>query len=145
VLLAPEPESPTLRLGSDAVDVRLSAPLVAPVELGVKATASVRLCPAASVVGEKLPKLKPGPVTAACETEALAPPVFLMVMYCTWLVPTGVVPKFTGEGVGTIYAAVTAFAESGNVVLLERCLPLLPIPLKVVIVILPLALPAVCG
>ena len=59
--LVPVPDSNTLRVGSEAFDVRVSAPLDVPLKVGAKATVKVMLCPAARVSGAVRP-LRPNPV-----------------------------------------------------------------------------------
>lgn len=59
--LVPVPDSDTLRVGSEAFDVKASDPLDVPPKVGAKATVSVMLCPAARVSGAAKP-LKPNPV-----------------------------------------------------------------------------------
>jgi len=83
----------------------------------------------------------------------LEPPELVRVTYCAWLLATWMVPKFILEGLAVRYAAVAAVAESEFdavperriVVLLERCLPLLPMPVQLTTDTLPVALPLVCG
>ena len=62
----PVPDSDTLKVGSEAFDVKVSAPLDVPLKVGAKATVSVMLCPAARVSGAVKP-LRPNavPVTVA--------------------------------------------------------------------------------
>ena len=64
------------------MEARLSVPFAAPVEDAVKPTLSVRLCPAARVCGLKLPRVNPFPLTAACVTATLDPPVLVTVTDC---------------------------------------------------------------
>lgn len=99
--LVPEPERATERLESVALEEMLSAPLAAPAEFAVKPTLSVKLCPAAKVCGLKPLTVKPAPLTAACVTPTLDPPVFVTVTDCVWLLPTVMLPKFrlADEGV----------------------------------------------
>jgi hypothetical protein len=99
--LVPEPDSNTLRVESDAVDVNVSAPLDNPLAVGAKATVSVRLCPASSVSGAvKPPKLNPLPVAVAPEIVTLEPPELVTTTYCVWLLPTWMLPKLRLEGLG---------------------------------------------
>jgi len=87
-------------LGSLAVEERLSVPLAVPVEFGVNPTLSVRLCPAARVCALKPLSVNPVPLTAACVSPRLDPPVLVTVTDCVCLVPTAMLPKFklAGEG-----------------------------------------------
>jgi len=83
----------------------------------------------------------------------LEPPELVSVTYCVWLLATWMVPKFILEGLAARYPAVAAVADSEFdvvperriVVLLERCLPLLPIAVQLTTDMLPVALPLVCG
>ena len=86
---------------SVAVEERISVPLAAPEEVAVKPTLRVRLCPAAKVCGLTLLTENPVPLTEACVTLTLDPPVFVTVTDCVCLLPTAMLPKFTfaGEGV----------------------------------------------
>ena len=59
--LVPVPDSSTLRVESEAFDVNVSVPLDVPLEVGTKATVSVRLCPAARV-SEAAKPLRPNPL-----------------------------------------------------------------------------------
>ena len=72
-----------------------------PVELAVKPTLRVRLCPAAKVCALKPLIVKPAPLTAACVSPTLDPPVLVTVTDCVCLLPTAILPKFrlAGEGV----------------------------------------------
>ena len=102
---APVPDRATERLESVALEERLSAPLAAPAELAVKPTLMVRLCPAARVCGLKPLIVNPVPLTAACVTLTLDPPVFVTVTDCVWLLPTDMLPKFRLAGEGVRYPA----------------------------------------
>ena len=101
VALVPEPDKATERLESVALEERLSAPLAAPAEFAVKPTLTVRLWPAAKVCGLKPLIVNPVPLTAACVTLTLDPPVFVTVTDCVLLAPTVRLPKLrlAGEGV----------------------------------------------
>ena len=93
-VLVPEPERATERLESVALEEIVNAPLAVPTEFAVKPTLRVRLCPAAKVCGLKPLTVKPVPLTAACVTPTLDPPVFVTVTDCVWLLPTEMLPKF---------------------------------------------------
>ena len=86
---------------SVALEERISVPLAAPAEDAVKPTLSVRLCPAAKVCGLTPLTVNPVPLTAACVTLTLDPPVLVTVTDWDCLLPTAMLPKFTfaGEGV----------------------------------------------
>ena len=99
--LAPAPDRATARLESVAVEERFSIPFAVLVEVAVKPTLRVRLCPTARVCGLKLLMVNPFPLTAACVMPTLDPPELVTVTDCVWLLPTGILPKLrlAGEGV----------------------------------------------
>ena len=82
--LAPVPVKPAVSVGSAAFEVTVMLPESAPDWAGVNVTLNLVLCPDASVRGSAKP-LTPNPVpeTAAAETRALVPPLFVRVT--VWL------------------------------------------------------------
>ncbi len=74
------PDRATLRVGFDPLSVKATFPLTDPEACGVKVTTNVVLCPGAKESGKVIPlRLNPEPVTLACDTVKLAPPVLLSV------------------------------------------------------------------
>ena len=85
----PVPESGTLKLESDPVEVMLTLPLAAPVALGSKVTVNDVLWPAAIVKPGASPlKLNPLPLAEAAEIVRLDPPVLVRVSDKLVLLPT---------------------------------------------------------
>ena len=67
--LTPDPESGTVRFGSEALLSIATLPAALPDAVGVKLTFSVTCCPADKVIGMVAPlALNPAPETASCET-----------------------------------------------------------------------------
>jgi hypothetical protein len=67
----------------EAVDVKVRVPEELPADVGANTTLKVELAPAANESGRLSPfRLKPGPLTVACETEIALPPVFDTVTVC---------------------------------------------------------------
>ena len=63
--VTPLPDKGMVRLGFDALDVRVRLPLALPADDGVNDTLKVALCPAVSVTGVVIPvKLNPEPLIA---------------------------------------------------------------------------------
>jgi hypothetical protein len=74
------PESGMFRLGSEALELRLTLPVAAPLAVGENSTVNDVLCPAANVKGKARPlRLNPGPVAVAAEIVRLAAPVLVRV------------------------------------------------------------------
>lgn len=97
----PFPESGTLTTPSDAFDVTVSVPLLLPVAAGANAIVIVTLWPAPTDNGSVTAlRLNPLPVTAACEIETPAPPVFVSVTDNVWLLPVSAFPKFNPATLG---------------------------------------------
>lgn len=87
--VTPVPESGMLKLGSEALEVRLTLPLAAPLAVGEKRTVNDALCPAANVKGKASPlKLNPVPLVVAAEIVRLVPPVLVRVSNSLVLLPT---------------------------------------------------------
>ena len=109
----PAPDSGTLTLGSEALELKFNIPLSVPEVVGVNAKVNVRLCPAANVVGAVKPlKLNPAPLKAAWEIKTLEPPEFVSVGYCNWVLPRVTFPKLSLEGTGVKYPGVAPVPES---------------------------------
>ena len=63
--VTPLPDKGMVRVGFEALDVRVRLPLVLPADDGVNETLKVALCPAVSVTGVVMPvKLNPEPLIA---------------------------------------------------------------------------------
>jgi hypothetical protein len=78
--LMPVPESGIVSVGFEAFEVTVTVPLAAPDACGVKVIVSVVLWPGPSATGVLIPlRLKPVPLTEACEMVTLLPPVFVKV------------------------------------------------------------------
>ena len=76
----PVPESGIVSVGFDAVEVIVTLPLALPDADGVNFTVNVVLFPAASVKGVEIPVIvNPVPLTLACETVTLVPPLLVIV------------------------------------------------------------------
>jgi len=77
------------KLESEPVEVMLTLPLAAPLEVGEKRTVNDVLWPAFSVKGNVRPfKLNPLPLAAAAEMVRLNPPVLVSVSDKLVLLPT---------------------------------------------------------
>lgn len=95
------PESGILSDGFEPSDVIVTLPVALPAAVGVNLTLRVVFAPAATVTGVVIPlRLNPLPLTAACEIVTLAPPVFVSVIVCDWLVPTVTLVKVALVGFG---------------------------------------------
>ena len=74
----PVPESGTVRLGFEAVEVTLMPPIPLSADCGANTALKVTLAPGLSTIGKLSPlMLNPVPVTVACEIVTLVPPVFV--------------------------------------------------------------------
>jgi hypothetical protein len=114
----PVPDSGIVSVGFDAVEVIVTFPLVAPVDAGVNDTLKVALCPAARVTGTVSPlKLKPVPLTPACEIVTLKPPVFVTVSDRVCLVATWALPKLRLVGFDPRNPGVTPVPDIPNAAL----------------------------
>jgi len=77
-----------------------TAPLTLPVDCGLYCTLKFPLWPGVSVMGSANPlKLKPAPVTVACETVKFAVPLFLSCTVCEFVFPVTTEPKLALVGV----------------------------------------------
>jgi hypothetical protein len=87
------------KLGFEAFEVAATLPLKLPEDCGAKVTLKGTLCPGVKVKGVLNPEmLKPAPVTVACVTVRLDPPVLFSVSDRVWLVPACTLPKPMLEG-----------------------------------------------
>ncbi|HEY6270489.1 MAG TPA: hypothetical protein VIX19_00675 [Terriglobales bacterium] len=74
------PDKGTDKLGFEAFDVRLTAPLALLAEVGANVTVTDVLWPGVNVTGGVMPEmLNPVPDTEAAEIVALVPPVLVTV------------------------------------------------------------------
>ena len=134
----PVPVTGTVRVGLDAVDVMVMLPLATPADAGVNVTLSVALCPAVNVTGAVMPvRVNPAPLIPTCEIVTLDPPVFVTVSERDCLLPTITLPKLRLVGLGLRTPGVTPAPDNGIVKVGLEAFD--------VIVMLPLALPAVVG
>ena len=77
-----------------AFDATVTVPDTFAVEVGVKVTLKVVLCPAVNVSGVVMPlNVNPAPVTVALLMVTLDPPLFVMVAVCFWFLPICTVPN----------------------------------------------------
>jgi hypothetical protein len=89
-------------------------PLALPAEVGVKTTPKVKLCPGIRVSGKVSPvTLNPVPVTLACVTVRLEPPVLVSVSDSVWLLPTWTLAKLRLLAVAVSDPDVTPAPDSG--------------------------------
>ena len=140
------PESEILRIEFEAVLVTAMFPPAVPALCGANITLNGWLCPGAKLIGGvKPPKLKAAPVMEACEIVTLELLEFVIVPVIDWDDPSCVVPKFRLVGFVASGPEPAPIPEREIVVLLERCLPLLPIGVQVTTDMLPLAVPLACG
>lgn len=89
------PESDTLCVVFDAVDVTAIPPVTAPAAAGENVTLKVVLCPADNVNGRLIPlKLNPVPLGVIWEIVTPEPPVFVNVCNRVTLLLIATLPKF---------------------------------------------------
>jgi len=87
--VTPVPESEMPKFESEAVEVMLTLPLLAPLAVGENVTVNDVLWPAVNVKGKANPLiLNPAPPTAAAEIVRLDPPVLVSVSDKFMLLPT---------------------------------------------------------
>ena len=116
--VAPIPDKGMLRLGFGALDVMVTFPFADPDTVGMNFTAKVVLCPAFKVRGTLIPlRVKPDPLTAACEIVTLEPPEFVNVPDSDCVPPTLTVPKASAVGFEVIAPAVAPIPDNGTVAL----------------------------
>ena len=78
--MTPVPESPTVRVEFDALEVTIKLPLTLPLDFGENVTLKLMLCPALRVTGKlKLLAPNPEPVICAPEMVTLAVPELVRV------------------------------------------------------------------
>lgn len=134
----PVPESGTVRLESEPVEVMLILPLAEPLAFGEKVTVNDVLCPAVKVNGSDKPlRLNPAPLALAAEIVRLVPPVLESVSLSDFEVPTCTFPNARLVGFGVKAPCVTPVPESG---ILRFGFP----PFEVTLM-LPLAAPVALG
>jgi hypothetical protein len=89
------PESKTVNVGLEALELTLMLPLALAADDGVNTALKVTLEPGFSVSGRFRPlMLKPVPETVACEIVTLAPPVLVNESIKVRLLPTWAFAKF---------------------------------------------------
>jgi hypothetical protein len=85
----PVPDREMVRVELEASEVNEIVPLVAPAVVGAKFAPKVKLCAAIRVRGRFSPlMLNPLPLTLACDTVIVVPPVFVKVSVCDVLLLT---------------------------------------------------------
>jgi hypothetical protein len=92
----PVPDKEMLRVELEASEVNEIVPLAEPPAVGANVAPKVKLCPAMRVRGGVNPlMLNPLPLTFACETVIVVPPVFVRVSDCVVLPLTRTLPKLS--------------------------------------------------
>lgn len=135
----PEPVREIVRFGLEPSDVTAMLPVALPLVVGAKVTPKVKLCPADRVSGKVRPLMvnADDPVTVACETVTVVPPVLVSVSDCSLLVLTCTLPKALVVGLALRVPAVTPVPVSGTFKVAFEAL--------LTIARLPLTLPPVVG
>lgn len=130
--VAPIPDKGMLRLGFEALDVIVKFPPADPDTVGANFTLKVVLCPAFNVKGAVIPlRLKPDPLTAACEMVTLELPEFVRVPESDCVPPTVTVPKARVAGFDVIAPAAAPTPDNGTVALgLEAFEVMVMLPLE---------------
>ena len=106
------PTRGTSRLGFFASLAIVTLPESLPEVAGLNRIWKECLCPAAIETADMLPtRLKPEPVTAACEMVTEVAPVFVSVMVCRLFDPATILPKFK---LATLALRVPAAGEPGD-------------------------------
>ena len=114
--VAPIPDKGMLRLGFEALDVMVTFPVADPDTVGANLTAKVVLCPAFKMKGAVIPlRVKPDPLTAACEIVRLEPPEFVNVPDSNCVPPTLTVPKARVVGFEVIVPVAAPIPDNGTV------------------------------
>ena len=109
------PVTATFKVELDAVLVMARLPVIAPADCGANVTVIVVNWPAATVTGGVIPfKVRPLPVTAACEIETVEPPVLFNVTLNDCVLPTLTVPKARLVGFAASIPGVTPAPESAK-------------------------------
>jgi hypothetical protein len=95
----PVPDSAIVSVESEAFELMVTVPLALPPAWGANRTLNVVLCDALSVSGVVMPvSPKPVPLTEACETVTLDPPVLGRVTVWDCWLPTVTLPKVSLPG-----------------------------------------------
>jgi len=98
----PVPESGTTKVESEASEIIVTSPFTAPLELGLKETLKVLLCPGVNVTGTVIPlTLNPAPLAVKEEIVELMPPTLVNVSDRVCVVDTGTLPKLRVVGFDT--------------------------------------------
>jgi hypothetical protein len=114
--VAPIPDKGMLRLGFEALDAMVKVPPADPDTVGANFTAKAVLCPAFNVMGAVIPlRVKPDPLTAACEIVTLEPPGFVNVPESDCVPPTVTVPKARVAGFEVIAPAAAPIPDNATV------------------------------
>jgi len=134
----PVPDNGIVRVGFDALDVIVTAPLTLPAVCGANVTVKFTACPAVNVTGVLIPlRLKPVPLIPAWEIVTLEPPVLVIIPERVGWLPTVTLPKARLFGFDTKEPAETPVPDNGIVSVGFDALD--------VIVTAPLTLPADAG
>jgi hypothetical protein len=113
----PVPESGMLRLGLLPLEVTLTPPLTAPLDVGANVTVNEALWPAFNVTGTASPLiLNPVPLALAAEIVRLVPPLLVSVWVSAFEVPTVTFPNAWLVGLAVSVPWVTAVPESAMLV-----------------------------
>lgn len=114
----PVPESATVTVGSEALELTVILPLVLAADCGVNRMLNVTLALGVSVRGRFSPLMLNAPtVDAACEMVTLVPPVLVSESVSVALLPTWTLPKARPLGFAVNWPAVTAVPDSGKFML----------------------------
>jgi len=112
----PVPDTGMVRVGLDALEVRLTLPEALPAADGANETLKVVLWPAVRVSGTLVPlRLNPVPPAAACEMVTLVPPVLVTVSDSVCVLPTTTLPKLRLVGFAPKAPGATPVPDSGMV------------------------------
>lgn len=124
----PVPLSATAAGEFGALLITDTLPLVLPAEVGAYCTVKLLLCPGVKVIGAEMPlRLKPLPVTVACEIVRLAFPLFLTCTVCVFALPVATEPKLALDGV-TLSAACAPVPVTAATVLIPSLLVTVMLP-----------------
>jgi len=136
--MVPVPDKEIVRVELEASDVNEIIPLAEPAFVGAKVAPKVKLCPAVRVKGRINPlMLNPLPLTFACETVIVVPPVLVrvsdwVVLAFTWILPKLSVCELADSTPGVAPVPESVILSVGFEALLAS-------------VTLPLAAPPDCG
>jgi hypothetical protein len=113
---APDPEKGIVNVGLAAVEVIVTFPLAAPDDVGANDTLKPMLWPAFRVIGGVIPvRVKPDPLTPACETVTPDPPEFVNIPDSDCSPPSVTVPKAKLVGFAVTVPAVAPVPDNGMV------------------------------